>query len=152
MDKDELNYAGEKILIYLYKPRSTASTLDQLRVESFKERVTNSKQVVDGKQLPPTSDSAKYHFYRVYYQVQEWLGNLTLDLCDWGWKTQGEIYVPVTLGKPVAPDELINIIHCGCKYDCSTQHCSCVKHGIKCGMGCSNCDELNCSNCESMEL
>ena len=25
--------------------------------------------------IPPTSDSARYHSYRVYYQVQTWIGN-----------------------------------------------------------------------------
>ena len=33
--------------------------------------------------LPTTNDAAKYHSYRVYHQVQTWLGNI-LDPTEWG--------------------------------------------------------------------
>ena len=33
---------------------------------------------------PPTSSAAKYHFLRVYHQIQEWLFN-PLDPSEYGW-------------------------------------------------------------------
>ena len=39
-------------------------------------------------------------------------------------------------------------LHCGCKGGCKTRLRSCLKHGIHCGPGCTNCLE-NCENRDS---
>ena len=51
----------------------------------------------------------------------------------------------VTSQFPAASDEILEIIHCGCKTGCKQHQCSCVRHGIMCGPGCVNCND-NCEN------
>ena len=47
------------------------------------------RNVVTPQNLPPTIDSACYHFSRVYHQVQTWLGRL-INAEDWEWKKKEE--------------------------------------------------------------
>ena len=92
----------------------------------------------------------------VYHQVQAWLEQ-DLDPTEWGWKIKEGCHVPVTSQLPAAPDEILEIIHCGCKTGCKQHQCSCVRHGIMCGPGFVNCtdncenradsDDLFCENC-----
>ena len=42
------------------------------------------------------------------------------------------IYTPIDLLGPMAPEGLLKLISCGCKTDCSSNHCSCVKANLKC--------------------
>ena len=83
------------------------------------------------QQLPPTSAAAKYHSYRAYFAVQEWLGNPgDLDPTDWGWIIEsGELLMPIKSDKPYAPEKLIKIVSCACKQGC-TRRCSCVKASL----------------------
>ena len=39
-----------------------------------------------------TKDADKYHSYRVYLQIQIWVGNTKIADEDWGWKIQYEHY------------------------------------------------------------
>ena len=65
--------AGEKDLVCLYGGES--KELNEMRKRKFGERVVKSIKSVEVQSLPPTSDSAKYHSYRVYYQTYVWMGN-----------------------------------------------------------------------------
>ena len=94
--------------------------------------------------LPPTSAAAYEHSLRVHHQVQAWLEQ-DVDPTEWGWKIKEDCHVPVTSQLPAAPDEILEIIHCGCKTGCKQHQCSCVRHGIMCGPGCVNCTD-NCEN------
>jgi hypothetical protein len=44
---------------------SKGGNFNALRREAFKKKVNSYP-----KQLPPTSDAARFHSYRVFYQVQ----------------------------------------------------------------------------------
>ena len=75
---DEVAFAGEKFLLAMYNSPQKVKTLDDLRFEFYKKRMKKtltSRTGVELRSLPPTSDSAKYHSYRAYYQIQLWLGN-----------------------------------------------------------------------------
>ena len=52
--------------------------------------------------LPPTVAAAKFHSYRAYLAVQQWLWN---NFCptDWGWQYWDGSLVPLTTDRPVAP-------------------------------------------------
>ena len=142
--------AGEKFLLSIYNAPKKAETLDDLRFEFYKRRVKKtltSKTGFELRSLPPTSDSAKYHSYRVYYQVQLWLGNNLIDPTDWGW-VRNEYLIPIVKDKAAAPDKVLKLISCGCKHGCSDKSCSCVKAGLKCTILCSGCNGRDCSNCE----
>ena len=65
--------AGEKALLSLYGGKAE-DTSDILRKKKFSNKAVKRISSVDVQNLTPTSDSAKYHFYRVYHQVQVWMG------------------------------------------------------------------------------
>ena len=47
---------------------------------------------------------------------------------------------------PPAPEDLLKVIRCNCKKDCSSMRCTCRKHGLECSMACGHCKGLSCSN------
>lgn len=80
--KDEIAAAGERAMILIYKGGETDS-LNDLRLKRFYAKVTESKTAIHPHNLPPTSSSAMFHSFRVYHQVQEWMGN-SLPPEEWG--------------------------------------------------------------------
>ena len=80
--KSKIVESGEAILLSMYG--SCEENLNILRYKRFCEKVATNTVCVEPKKLPPTSSAAKYHLFRVYYQVQQWMGNSELDPCDWG--------------------------------------------------------------------
>ena len=63
---------GEKFILALYGAPESCETLDMLR---YTQRV-NKNSAFHIQQLPPTSAAAKYHVFRAYFAVQEWLVTL----------------------------------------------------------------------------
>ncbi|KAJ8888345.1 hypothetical protein PR048_007832 [Dryococelus australis] len=86
-----------------------ATSLKLHRYNSFTKPVTNIKP--DISSLSPTAGAAKQHTFRVYHQVQQWLGKeLPPDL--WGWKCAQNRPVPTTTEDAVAPEGMLNLIFC----------------------------------------
>ena len=147
--RDQIASAREKFFLALYNAPKKLKTLDDLRYESYKKRVRKSLTSKTGfelKSLPPTSDSAKYHSYRAYYQIQLWLGNKQINPTDWGWVRNEYYLVPIIKDRAAAPDKVLKLISCGCKHGCSDKSCFCVKAGLKCSILCSGCNGRDCSN------
>ena len=52
-----------------------------------------------------------------------------------------------------APDNILCFIWCNCsiskKRPCSTNTCSCKKHGLVCVSACRNCNGIDCEKCEN---
>ncbi|GBP48392.1 hypothetical protein EVAR_36826_1 [Eumeta japonica] len=113
-----------------------------LRYKQFAKAVT--KSTFNLSSLPPTQDTARFHTFRVYHQVQSWLGNYN-DLEDWGWKKCGKLLMPVQNSKPPAPSELLKLIFCKCKGNCGAM-CGCRKAGMKYSAVCFHCSGETCSN------
>lgn len=111
----------------------------------------------DLAKLPPTSEAAYEHLFRVYLQIQTWLGN-KLDATAWGWKI-GHIkqngglrqtLTPISSSKPFAPDDLLHLVSCSCKTSCAN-FCGCRKVGLHCSAMCEHCNGLSCSNSSVLE-
>ena len=83
---EEIKEAGIKILCLIYDEKTTNFNLNDIRLKKFEQNVIKSLKSVNVQKLPPPPSAAKYHSYRVYYQVQVWLGNETLKTTDWGWE------------------------------------------------------------------
>jgi hypothetical protein len=138
--------AGENALVCLYNGKP-GEGLNSLRHNRFCEKVATSTSHVQPQSLPPTSAAAKYHSLRVYYQVQQWKGTVDELLPqDWGWKESDGRLFPVQTDLPPAPQELLQVIRCSCKTDCSSLRCTCKKHNIECSVACSNCKGSGCAN------
>ncbi|KAL7408614.1 hypothetical protein ABVT39_026358 [Epinephelus coioides] len=58
---------------------------------------------------------------------------------DWGWKLEGNRFLPVMTNKTAAPESLLQMVHCNCTTTCQTQQCSCRAYGLPympaCGPG-----------------
>ncbi|KAJ8883646.1 hypothetical protein PR048_015500 [Dryococelus australis] len=107
------------------------ATLDELRVYLYtckvaKLPVSASFQLAT---LPPTSAACEQHSLLAYLQVQDVSGTL----------------VPITISLPPAPEQLLNVIACNCKSDCSYR-CECVQTGLQCGIMCAKCRGATCTN------
>ena len=140
--------AGERAFVRTYGGKSSDS-LDFLRLVTYDQKLAKNKnKVVQAKDLPPTSASARYHSLRVFYQVQEWatLGGFDLEAEEWGWQSCDGSLLPIMTDKDLAPEYLLNIIRCSCKKDCSTARCSCRKHGLTCTQACGECRGTSCLN------
>lgn len=140
---------GIRFLLSMYGAPKKTTCLDKHRYACFVKNTKNEKQVQIAC-LPPTSIAAHQHLFRVYYQVQVWLG-YQLDPTDWGWKLVNNILEPVQTLLPPAPEKLLNTIFCNCKKGCSAK-CGCKKVGLFCSLACTNCQGRSCSNIESQTM
>ena len=132
-----------KETFYVYGAPKKINCINKYRYLTFVKNTRNKKQV-QLSCLPPTSASAHQHLYRVYYQVQTWLGN-QLNPEDWGWKLTDNTLEPIQTILPPAPDKLLNTIFCNCKKGCGAK-CGCRRVGLLCSAACSNCQGQSCSN------
>ena len=93
----------EMCLLKLYgSVRSTS--LDKLCYILYTRSVSRSSLSSGFKleSLPPTVAAAKFHSYRAYLAVQQWLWD---KLCptDCGWQYRDGSFIPLTTDRPVAP-------------------------------------------------
>ena len=78
---EQIAIAGEQLMLKLYGAKKSDS-LDSYRHTLYLTRVSKKSLTSDGFQLeslPPTTAAAKFHAYRTYHTVQQWLGNDALD-------------------------------------------------------------------------
>ena len=92
--KAEVANAGEKLLISIYN-RNDTNSLDKLRAKMFLQKV-DGKNSINSESLPPTTEATSHHSYRVYHQVQTWLGR-AMPPEDWGWRSQRLRIVPCSV-------------------------------------------------------
>ena len=96
-------------------------------------KVTQNSSPVEPQSLPPTSTAAKFHSLRVFYQMMEWKGGSErTDPNDWGWHVLDGRFMPIMTDQPAPPPEILEVVRCSCKKDCSTKRCTCKKHGLPC--------------------
>ena len=113
-----------------------------------------AKGLIDPSKLPPTEDSANLHLLRVFLQItiQKKLDQFCLDPCEWGWKKPNNIFEPIQTLLECAPMNLLKFVRCKCKTGCSSNLCSCKKHGLPCVPSCKNChgDCFNSQVCRNI--
>ena len=89
--------------------------------------------------LPPTSDAARMHSFRVYLQVQLWYGR-DMDPLKWGWEMKAGNLQPIGSERPAAPPRLLKIIFFEFKSGCKEiSACSCRRAGQLCTPMCGQC-------------
>lgn len=144
---EAISAAGETLMLHLFKSKKCKS-LDKLRYLSYMNKVAKKSLTsrFELQSLPPTSTGAKYHSFRVYLTIQQWLG-FVLDACLWGWKKKGDMLIPIPMDIAVAPENILKIISCGCKTTCGNR-CGCRKNVGYCSPMCSPCNGQTCTNTE----
>jgi len=147
----QITEAGMPVLAMLYGGNLTVS-LDHLRYVQYLNLLATSSVRLRPERLPPTTNAAAYHLYRVHCQVAQWkcLSTSALDPLKWGWYAQSDKFWPMTTDLEAAPDDLRRIVKCSCKAgtdrSCVTQTCSCKRHGLPCIPACKHCHGVDCEN------
>ena len=142
---DDIAHAGEMFFLALYDAQKF-STLNKYRPIAYKRGV--AKTSLSGRfqlaSIPPTSAAARQHCYRVYLQIQEWMGH-NMPPTEWGWQVIDQTLIPIATDQPPAPRKLINFISCACIKGCG-KACGCRKVGMVCSEMCINCMGISCCN------
>ena len=139
----------EKFVSLLFQPNTAISDVEPLRWWLFKTKQAQSEK------LPPTKDDLRQAILMSHFQMVVWNNNRVPNLIipspgNYGWKIEGDHWVPVMTTKLPAPDAVIHLVKCGCmKIDCATGRCSCRVAGLSCTKLCSCSDsDQDCVNCE----
>ena len=72
--------------------------LAQITKHKYIKMVTTWKKELQPERPPPTENAIKFHSFRVYLQIQKWLG-VDMDEALWGWKKEKDILVPIKSDK-----------------------------------------------------
>ena len=137
----------------LYGAGVKSKSLDKRRYIMYFRSVHRTSVTSSGfklQSLPPTSAATKFHSYRAYLAVQQWQGN-EMPSTEWGWQYRDGLLVPIETDRPVAPDQVLKRISCGCKVGCG-KRCTCYKSGLECTLLCTVCNGHNCKNSPVIDL
>ena len=136
--------AGQNIFVNLFNG-DIDQHLNSIKFQKFIYKVNTSSTCVQVRSLPPTEAAARFHSFRVYLQVQTWIGE-GKHPTEWGWCNVNGKLNPIKTLLPAAPERLLKIIRCNCKLNCDSKRCTCRKHGLSCSAGCGECRGIGCSN------
>ena len=127
---------------------SSSDNLPQIRKTKYEQMATSDRSAIDPSLLPPSPRAAFYHGLRVYHQVKVWRDLKDSDYMplDWGWKKDGQSFMPIMTDKEVGAEDLLKVIRCGCKGSCDSNRCTCRKVGLCCT---SSCKESHGSLCDN---
>ena len=141
----EVCAAGINLLVALYGGK-VGEPLSHLRYTAYCS--SSLSQRFQAERLPPSESAARFHAMRVHLQAVIWgtLGACVINPTDWGWKLQRNMLLPIQIDGEVAPKDILRVVRCKCKSNCSSGLCSCRKHGIQCVSACDNCHGTDCSN------
>ena len=102
----------EKFVCHMYSPKAEFDDIGKLRWQLFKQ------SQAEAEKMPPTKDVLKYHILRAHYQAMVWsqaaIPQPTLPQPTmFGWKAEGEVFVPIITAQKVAPDTVIEPVAVG---------------------------------------
>ena len=150
--QEEIEEAVKKIICILYNEVDEQLNLDNIRKKRFERTAIKNMKGSDIKKLPPTNSAAKYHSFRVYYQVQVWFGNENIHATDWGWILREDRLLPKIMDNEPAPKSLLKMIKCGCTMYCDNNQCTCKRNGLFCSEFCVSCTSGIGKNMDSSNL
>ena len=109
---DDVASAGERFMLALYGADKFA-TLNKYRHVAYKRGLASTSLSTSFQlsSIRPTSAAARQHPFRVYLQIQEWMGHI-LTPTEWGWQDHDQTIVPMATHQPAAPLQLMNIVTC----------------------------------------
>ena len=143
-NKGNIKDTGEQLMFSITGGTKKEKTMDEKCLADCCKKL-GGKSAVKSKSLGPISDATAKHSEKVYHTVQNRCGN-DLPLEQWGLKISSGMCLPMQMTKPPALHELLKIIRCGCKIECTAQ-CTCITYELKCTSICNGCGGAFCQNC-----
>ena len=110
-DKSSLYDVAKSIVFKLYGNYTYGSSMS---LNEFRAECCTKIKKLELMSFPPTDGAITKHAERVYLQCQTWLGN-NMDPCEFGWRVDSDILVPIYSDEPLVPDDLLKKFHCDCK-------------------------------------
>ena len=95
----------------------------------FQKKKASAKFFVQPQYLPRTSSAARFHTLRTYFQVQSWGGSSHLSPFDYCWVLKDNAMYPLMTDLSPAPIEILKMVKCAFKTDCSASLSTCRKNG-----------------------
>ena len=130
---DDDNLEIEKFVVTTYSQTCNTFRVNETRQMLF----TRSNRSIEN--LPPTSAALKQHVKRSTLQAMKWRASLNKcaeakDPQEWGWKLKagGTGFVPHWSDLPEVSKACGELLKCGCKINCSSGRCKCVKAELSC--------------------
>ena len=131
----------ERFVCNVYSDRSGLDTLPSLRWELFR------KKNLEGDNLPPTCGTLLPHIVRANYMSMRDKSYTTVipklpPLEQNGWEVSSdEGYLSIKcLNKP-APEAVLELVKCGCRGQCQSANCCCLRNDLSCTALCK------CTDC-----
>lgn len=156
-DYHRLLSEARDFILACYK-MSDCDSLDSARVKMWQNKMRrNALDPPKLCSLPPTEIAFRENALRAHLAVVTWRDCLNtdapvLDPTEHGWyHPEGSTMLLPTVvppGTPLAPDDLLKVIKCGCCSDkpCATKRCSCKSSGLSCTSFCHCRGQGDCWN------
>ena len=96
--KVDVAQEGLKIIRILYNMRNDES-LCQFHYRRLVEKIVKAHNFVKPERFPPTEDAAKFHSFRAYSQLQQWIDPKSfIDPLNWDdLKLMDNLYLPIQI-------------------------------------------------------
>jgi len=156
---EEVRSAGLQLLIALYAGK-THDTLNGLRYPIY--HICQADFIFTGetaaREIATNRTSWLLSCLPCSSSVQcvEWKTLSCDTLRPTDWHLEGDHLTPVTTDLPIAPNEILHVVRCGCKTLCSTASCTCRRNGLHCMPACkcygSDLKTVNIMNMTSLRL
>ena len=123
-----------------------SNSMTDCRIQSWYQKTSKARKTAPLLQtLPPTDEAFKENVKRAILQIRQWYATMEPNPPDVNLygrlkDTVNRILVAVSLPEGVspAPDEILNMLKCGCSSTspCSTKRCSCSSAQVSCSILC----------------
>lgn len=107
---DDLERAGEKCMLALYKTLKLVENLVQYRSTVFNRQLGTLKGVITLRSLPPPSPTCRQHSRRTYLQVQLW-HERNIQPEHWVWRRICNSLVSIYTTETAAPPSNLSVIY-----------------------------------------
>ena len=146
-------FHGMGMIATITPRRQVRRTILRNRIEDLKICELSEVEIKKYRFVKQTRDSIKFHhlpFPKECDQKVDILWDMSMRFCciktPFNWPPR---LVPVMRDTPPASEVLLKLVHCRCSGDCTTNRCTCRKHGLDYSRACGSCQSGPCYNVPS---
>ena len=134
---EEIESAGSKTMCIIFKG-NTDQALNSLHHKRLIDEFDTAECLVKYETLPPIGSATKYHSFRTYFPIIQWMRESNLRAVDWDWAVKSNKFIPVLTDLEAAPQSILEIIRCQCKTDFLSRRIGCRKNNFPCTYSCGS--------------